>query len=233
MNQVKIASLTSEQNELIPLYRNKWQHLVLSTERIDREKIIETMKSAYHLMNEDEPKFIICDSPYQALNYVSTDLIHLGRRIEKKIRRPLREQIERQLTWELIEDLYSKLRPDRITLQGQMESCVEQQLNFRKIVSANHFLGISILFDVATFVFDCICDRQKGEVIRSILENCSWVLPYSKVCIICDRPTKIYFSSFEDGAYIHADGEAAIQFEDGFNVYVQHGEIANQFITEL
>jgi hypothetical protein len=52
-------------------------------------------------------------------------------------------------------------------------------------------------------------------------------------CSLCDRPTKIYFSSFEDGAYIHADGEAAIQFEDGFNVYVQHGEIANQFITEL
>jgi hypothetical protein len=233
MNQVKIASLASEQNELLPLYRNKWQHFVLSTERIDREKVIETMKSAYHLMNEDEPKFIICDSPYQALNYVSTDLIHLGRRIEKKIRRPLREQIERQLTWELIEDLYSKLRIDRITLQGQMELCVEQQLNFRKLISASHFLDISILFDVATFVLDCICDRQKGEISRSILENCSWVLPYSEVCIICDRPTKIYFSSFEDGAYIHADSEAAIQFEDGFNVYVQHGEIRDKLITKL
>jgi hypothetical protein len=233
MNQVKIASLTSEQNELIPLYRNKWQHLVLSTERIDRQKVVETMRSAYHLMNEEEPKFIICDSPYQALNYVSTDLIHLGRRIEKKIRRPLREQIESQLTLELIEDLHSRLRPNRIMLQGQMESCVEHQLDCRKFISASHFLDISILYDIAISILDCICDRKKGGIIRSILENCSWVLPYSKICIICDRPTKIYFRSFEDGEYIHADREAAIQFADGFNVCVYHGKITDKLITKL
>jgi hypothetical protein len=233
MNQVKIESLTSEQNQLIPLYRDRWQHLVISTERIDRDKVIETMKSAYHLMNEEEPEFVICDSPYQALNYVRTDLIHLGRRIEKKIRRPLREQIESQLTLKLIEDLYSSLRPDRIVLQGQMEFCVEHQLDCRKFISASHFLDISILYDIAISILDCICDRQKGDVIRSLLENCSWVLPYSKICIICDRPTKIYFRSFEDGEYIHADREAAIQFEDGFNIYVQHGEITDKLITKI
>jgi hypothetical protein len=228
----KLTTLTLAQELIVQPQWEKWERFVLSTERIDRAKAVEAMKSIYTLMGEEEPNFIICDSPHEALSHISADSLHLGRRIEKNIRRPLREQIESQLTLELIEALYSELRPDRLVLQGQMESCVERHLNLRKFIAASHWFDLSILLDLGNSILGCIYDRQKGDVIRSVLENTGWILPYSKTCIICDRPTRISFSLFDDGEYIHADGEAAIYFADGFSMYVHHGQLIREVITQ-
>ena len=42
-----IEKLTPEQEALIPVYRQKWRAIALSTERIDREKAAEVVKAAY------------------------------------------------------------------------------------------------------------------------------------------------------------------------------------------
>ena len=42
-----IEKLTPEQEALIPVYREKWRAIALSTERIDREKAAEAVKSTY------------------------------------------------------------------------------------------------------------------------------------------------------------------------------------------
>ncbi|MFN6512933.1 MAG: hypothetical protein RMY29_000355 [Nostoc sp. CreGUA01] len=39
-----IEKLTPEQEALIPVYREKWRAIALSTERIDREKAAEAVK---------------------------------------------------------------------------------------------------------------------------------------------------------------------------------------------
>ncbi|MEP0859715.1 hypothetical protein [Trichocoleus sp. DQ-U1] len=46
MSQIKIDKLTS-QEALIPLYRQKWRAIALSTEPIDREEAAEVVKAAY------------------------------------------------------------------------------------------------------------------------------------------------------------------------------------------
>lgn len=224
MKQTKIDTLTPEQELLVSLHQRKWQHLVLSTERINRQKAVESTQSAYSSIGEDKPEFIVCDSPYTALKIVNTNQLHLGRRVEKKLRKPLHEQLESQLTWELIQDLYSRLRPTQIALEGQVKNRIDEKLKFRKFVPATYWLEIAILLDVGASVLDCIYDQHRGEVVQAILENCGWVLPYSKTCVICDRPTKIRFSLFDDGEYLHAEGEPAIQFADGFSVYVHYRE---------
>jgi hypothetical protein len=45
-------------------------------------------------------------------------------------------------------------------------------------------------------------------------------LPYEKVCIVCDRPIQL---SFDAESRLHAEGEPAIQFSDGFRVYAYAG----------
>lgn len=62
-----IEKLTPEQEALIPVYREKWRAIALSTERIDREKAAEVVKAAYKVMDFDEPKILFYDSPYAAL----------------------------------------------------------------------------------------------------------------------------------------------------------------------
>lgn len=46
LNEI-ISKLTPEQKALIPVYREKWRQIALSTERIDREKAAEALKDAY------------------------------------------------------------------------------------------------------------------------------------------------------------------------------------------
>lgn len=40
--------------------------------------------------------------------------------------------------------------------------------------------------------------------------------------IICDRPTKLLLDNYGE---LHADGETAIQFADGFGLYAHHGKV--------
>jgi hypothetical protein len=224
MKQPKIDKLTPEQEALVKLRQQKWQHLVLSTARINGDIAIEAMQFAYRLIGEEKPEFLVCDSPYMALENVDTNQLHLGRRIEKKLIKPLQEELENQLNWELIQDLYSQSRPPRIELEGQLKVHIDKQLKFRKFIPATHWLDIAILLDIGGSVLKCSYAQDKASVVQAILENCGWILPYSKTCIICDRPTRIRSDLFNDGEYLHAEGEPAIQFADGFSVYVHHKE---------
>ena len=48
MSQTKIDNLTPEQEALIPVYRDKWRAMALSTERIDRQKADQVLKAAFN-----------------------------------------------------------------------------------------------------------------------------------------------------------------------------------------
>lgn len=65
-----IAQLTPEQETLIPIYQEKWQKIILSTELINRKKAAEAIKTAYNLIGEDEPDVIFFDSPYEASKHL-------------------------------------------------------------------------------------------------------------------------------------------------------------------
>lgn len=225
MEQIKIDRLTPEQEAQILVYQQKWQQIVLSTERINRQKAIEAMRVTYALLGEREPDFIFCDSPHSALGSIHIGQTHLGRKIEKKLRKPIQEQLESQISWELIQKIFLKLRPSSIVLEGQVKHSIDQQLNFKKFISSGYWLDTAMLLDFSLSVLNCIYDHKKGDVIQSIIRDCGWILPYSETCILCDRPTYILFKSFDDGEYLHGGREPAIQFTDGFSVYINHGKL--------
>ncbi|MBD2183152.1 hypothetical protein H6G03_19140 [Planktothrix sp. FACHB-1375] len=64
MAEAKIEKLTPEQEALIPIYRDKWRKIALSTEPIDKEKAAEAVKKAYALIGLPEPEILFYDSPY-------------------------------------------------------------------------------------------------------------------------------------------------------------------------
>jgi len=70
MSQEKIEKLTPEQEALIPVYREKWRKIALSTEPIDKEKAAEAVKAVYDLIDWQQPEFIFCCSPYNALKTI-------------------------------------------------------------------------------------------------------------------------------------------------------------------
>ena len=67
VNQI-IAQLTPQQQALIPVYKEKWRKIARSTQRIDREKAAESVKAAYELIGEAQPKIFFFDSIFSAIN---------------------------------------------------------------------------------------------------------------------------------------------------------------------
>lgn len=58
MSQIKIATLTRKQEAVIPVYRDKWRSIALSTERLDRELAKEGIKKAYAVVGKKEPEIV-------------------------------------------------------------------------------------------------------------------------------------------------------------------------------
>jgi len=55
---------------------------------------------------------------------------------------------------------------------------------------------------------------------KLLFEHCGWILRFEKFCAVCDRPRHLRFDSQNR---LHAEGEPAIEFADGWKFYYYHG----------
>ncbi|MEG4145013.1 leucine-rich repeat domain-containing protein [Microcoleus sp. Pol12B5] len=65
--------------------------------------------------------------------------------------------------------------------------------------------------------------QKAQEILRCqklLFEHCGWIFPFEKFCAVCDRPRHLRFDSQNR---LHAEGEPAIEFADGWNFYYYHG----------
>ncbi|MEO1186541.1 MAG: DUF6745 domain-containing protein, partial [Cyanobacteria bacterium J06636_27] len=96
--------LTLLQKALIPQYREKWLNIARSTQRIDKEKAAESVKAAFELVNETEPKIFFFDSIFSAINEYNDneDLICFGLNdnLFQKLRFPLILDFNQIPEWE-------------------------------------------------------------------------------------------------------------------------------------
>jgi internalin A len=66
-------------------------------------------------------------------------------------------------------------------------------------------------------------DQKAQELIRckqQLFEECGWIFPFENICLVCDRPLHLRFDSANE---LHAEGEPAIAFADGYSLYFHHG----------
>ena len=82
MSLSKIEKLTPEQEALIPVYREKWRRIALSTERLDRAKAESVIKAAYIAIGKPEPEVQFYSSPcvvWKSLSYYCR--LYLGNKL--------------------------------------------------------------------------------------------------------------------------------------------------------
>ncbi|MEH1835308.1 MAG: hypothetical protein V7L29_25465 [Nostoc sp.] len=94
-----IEKLTPEQEALIPVYRQKWRAIAFSTERLDKDKAVEAIKSGYIAIRKQQPKIIFCESPYAGLKLV----------IQKQLKQRLNTEFYNQLLYQFTNELYGQL----------------------------------------------------------------------------------------------------------------------------
>jgi len=123
MSQTRIEKLTPEQEALIPVYREKWRMIALSTDRIDFQKAEDAVKAAYITVGKKPPKILFSSSPYAALNTILSQL---------DTHQPMQ-----QLQWQLanlfgdtvLRELGNQMEGELVNqLDSQLDSQLEDQL---------------------------------------------------------------------------------------------------------
>ncbi|MBD1885871.1 DUF6745 domain-containing protein [Microcoleus vaginatus] len=148
MSQTKVKKLTPEQAALIPVYREKWRAISLSTGPINRSQAAETVKSAYSAIGKKAPEIIFVDRPYEAADIIVSQIDNprsqLRSQFETKLRSPLEKklrgylgsqletELQNQLPTQLEQRLYTQLKtqlwePERNYLAGEISSQLPPQ----------------------------------------------------------------------------------------------------------
>ncbi|MBD2326091.1 DUF6745 domain-containing protein [Alkalinema sp. FACHB-956] len=83
-------------------------------------------------------------------------------------------------------------------------------------------------FDFVISVMQVPCDLQLWKVMKNMLQQCDWVLPFEKLCIVCDRPCQLRFDAYDR---LHAVGAPAVVYRDGFQVFAHEGASLPAFFS--
>ncbi|AFZ36088.1 leucine-rich repeat-containing protein [Stanieria cyanosphaera PCC 7437] len=198
---------------------NNLRSLALSTQRICRTDAIKTINAAYVAIGYPMPEIIFCDGPTIANEYLTDrNERQLGKYLKYKLYQHTRNllishrRISRKLLFELKEHGFSSNQIIDLCKINCIDVITPIELS-KEITLIDWF--ISRLDRIEPEI------QQAFEILHQLLEHCPWVIPYEKVCIICDRPSK--FSLDEENRF-HAEGEPAFQFIDGWHTgYYYHG----------
>lgn len=246
-----IDRLTPEQEALIPVYREKWRAIALSTEPIDRQKATEAVTAAYALLGKKPPLILFSDSPYASFHPTFSQMeslfwndpwhdhwndpwcepkgqldSQLGRQLTTLLgKHHLKSQLVRTLDRQLLNPEIEELT---MQLMRQLKSQLAYQHTTYSPLKSLAYLGT--LFDFYISVLNCHYNKKKWSIYQSLAKYCGWIVPFKRVCFICDRPTVL---SFDNQHRLHALGSPAVLFKDGFKVYAVNGVRVPEFYGKL
>ncbi len=95
-------------------------------------------------------------------------------------------------------------------IEIQLHDCFQPE-NYSNLMSG---------FDFCVSVLNIVHRQQEWRVFQSLIQECGWLFAYDDICIICDRPLHL---RFDNQNRLHAEGEPAIEFIDGYSLYSYHG----------
>ncbi|MCC5606998.1 hypothetical protein LC612_09420 [Nostoc sp. CHAB 5834] len=233
-----IENLTPEEEALIPVYREKWLKIALSTERIDCEKAAEVLKATYTAIDKQEPEIIFCESPYAGLKIIfkklpnltfnNINVLSLNNNFCDYIFADLTNK-DREFSYQINTQIFEKLtvvEPSFSPREYVLEDKFPHQPKFNIYLGDRLWLNLQNLanrcchVDFYVSVLNYYYSKKRWDTLQSLSRFCGWISPFEKFCIVCDRPKKL---SFDNQNRLHAEGEPAIEFTDGYSLYSYHG----------
>lgn len=247
-----ITNLTPEQQSSINSYKEKWKLITLSTQRINRKKVSALLETTHYFYPSGviPPKALFFDSPFAAFsnelkNAVSDSLILYGEgllrddlwceidsglhfQIDWKVWQKLGNELEDEVgsriyktIWDFLENWFFENLARELNDNDELFCYVRN--NF--IDDDSEWAMYAGLFDFCFNELNCQYDEEAWKHYLEMVCECGWwFLPTPFYYVVCDRPIKILLDENEQ---LHAEGETAIQFSDGFGLYVNHGEITS------
>jgi len=212
-----------ELEQQIKVYVEKWRKIAETTRQCDRNSVAKAVKYIYKAIGKKEPEIIFLDSPYQSeikFTQFCKNIMCVGIPPDYlKQSSPFSKQLGvRRVNGEmtLIAHVSNILSSPQVW-QSWPDGWV---MNLRFGVILPYFWAEwASWFDFCRSVFGSK-PQKEWAAYQSLAKYAGWMFPYGKFCVLCDRPRVL---RLDNENRVHAEGEPAIQFADGFSAYAYHG----------
>jgi internalin A len=217
-------SITPEHKTLIEAGRHKWETLAKPTQLIDSKKAAAAVKAAYNALGLGVPEIIFCNSPTEAISQFKLRYNYSiwGDGLEEPVINALRPLI-------LSIKLRRQFSEGPIVWEEQVCLKMKRDLSYwhhsSATVTRTYLVDALALIDFYIFSLGIVFRPEFLKVVESmkqLLAECGWIFMFHNVCYVCSRPTKL---SLDRESRLHAIGESAIEFADGYKIYSYHGLI--------
>ncbi|GET42370.1 leucine-rich repeat domain-containing protein [Microseira wollei] len=211
VNQISDLSISS--------HAEKWH--TLSQKPIDRQKAKEAIKSAYAVIGKAEPEIIFCSSPSYAAIASLRPCESLGEPLPEELFELTRKLLSTEL-WDSL-CLLIVFQPGQEIREKLGEKLYDDGFKVGSYITPEDLITTIAVTEYCVSKLGCVLDLKTQEAfhcLNQLFEHCGWIWAYEKVCIVCDRPTQLFF---DNQNRLHAEGKPAIQFSDGYSLYSYHG----------
>ncbi|MEG3840661.1 leucine-rich repeat domain-containing protein [Microcoleus sp. herbarium14] len=119
----------------------------------------------------------------------------------------------------LVSEFQELLKNDLESLGDDFRSCS----NYLEPLTPTNLVKEIHVTEFLISKFGVTLDLKARELLhckQQLFEECGWIFPFEKICLICARPLHIRFDTENR---LHAEGESAIAFADGYSLYFHHG----------
>jgi hypothetical protein len=227
-------------NEIYYYFR-KWNEIILSTNRIERNKIPPLVNKVYKSLGLSDVSLINLSSP----NDISLDL-------QDSLRSSSVIQLKLALKEELTRSIIAKNKNYYYTLKEcwkyiNVIRISDVYQSFFYIIFSNFYNFLDECFFYGSFesefssgnpffydfYINCVsddCDLEIWNLWKSLCKESPYLLAFNDVCLIIDRPTELHL---DRELRPHQDGEAAIRFGDNYKIHCNHGIIIPENLGKI
>jgi len=178
------------------------------------------------------------------IKFIKRVVDHIKYEVEKQLQESLSRKLRNKIDYLEFPHYWTEDNPliSYFPSESRISSCIDSQLIddfenyeeeqayfFQKLkMNITRTAGWSIwgcILDFCISVLDVGHDKNKWQIIQDLIQHCGFIFQFEKVCICCNRPSKL---SFDTQNQLHGEGEPAMKFRDGFSVYACHGEHSSE-----
>jgi len=200
----RIEKLTPEQEAYLPVFRNEWLQIGLSTEPVDRIVSTAAVKRLYAAGGKSEPIVLHFDSPAQCILAINM--------LQRAGEADLRDNLGDNLRDNLGDNIWANLRLIYTPFWGGQDAHLVAWGLFAKHIGC-----------------PLTCDEHL-EAYAEYVRTSGWGYFYDGIAFVSDRPERIVRN---DAGRLSNDKGPAIKFRDGYSVYAFNGtNIPAEWIEE-
>jgi hypothetical protein len=217
---------TQEEIDLTNFYLDKWDKILYSTQPVDRSKAEKAVLDAYRHIGLSIPEILFLTSP-------SPEQVSLLRSKNRRGTIALKRCLVNRLS-EIIQrnatrlNLLPNVRLPTLSARGEKIQDLCNALYESEIYNLYEYKILKseeLVLDL--WMYDLYIDNVSNDfdikiwsVLKSLCEECPYLLVGDEICVIIERPKELYL---DRELQPHAEGNAAIQFADGYEIYCNHG----------